>query len=120
MLKLMTGLPDEVVGVHAVGEVEDDDYESVLSPAIADRLTRHDEIRLLYVLGPEFTGFDADAMWEDAKLGARTFTSYERLAVVTDAPWVRRTVQAMGWLIPGEVRVFPDSALDEATSWIAT
>lgn len=119
MLKLIAGLPDDVVGVHAVGEVEDDDYESVLSPAIADRLARHDKIRLLYVLGPEFTGFDADAMWEDAKLGARTFTSYERLAVVTDAPWVRRTVRAMGWLIPGEVRVFADSALDEATSWIS-
>ncbi len=119
-VELIEGLPDGVVGVRAVGEVEDDDYDEVLEPAIDDALSRHDKIRLLYVLGPEFTGYDADAMWEDTKLGVKTFTSYEKMAVVTDTTWMRRTVKAFGWLIPGEVRVFPYDELDAARSWIAT
>ena len=45
-----------------------------------DRLSRHDKIRLLYVLGSEFTGYEAEAMWDDTKLGLKTFNSYERMA----------------------------------------
>jgi hypothetical protein len=118
-MELLTDLPDAVVGVRAFGEVEDDDYEDVLEPAVKDRLSRHDKIRLLYVLGPEFTGYEADAMWEDTKLGMKTFTDYDRMAIVTDTTWLRRTVKAFGWAIPGEVRVFPYDQLAEARAWIA-
>lgn len=118
MFKMIEGLPDHVVGVTAVGEVEDDDYEDVLVPAIDDRLERHDKISLLYVLGEEFTGYDADAVWQDTKLGIATFGDYERMAIVTDATWVRRSVKAFGWLIPGDVRVFHVDGLDEARTWV--
>lgn len=120
MFELIPDLPDQVLGVRAIGELDDDDYDDVLVPAIEDRLARHDKIRLLYVLGPEFEGFEADAMWEDAKLGAKTFTSYERIAVVTDSTMVRRSVKAFGWLMPGDVRTFAVAELDAATSWIQT
>ncbi len=118
MLELIPDLPDQVLGVRAIGDVEDDDYDDVLVPAIEDRLSRHDKIRLLYVLGPEFDGYEADAMWEDAKLGAKTFTSYERIAVVTDSSLVRRSVKAFGWLMPGDVKTFAVADLDAATDWI--
>jgi hypothetical protein len=119
-MELLKELPDQVVGVRAFGEVDDDDYEDVLEPAITDRLSRHDKIRLLYVLGPEFTGYEADAMWEDTKLGLKTFTDYERMAIVTDTAWLRRSVKAFGWLIPGEVRVYPYGQLDDARTWITS
>lgn len=117
-MELIEDLPDGVVGVRAIGEVDDDDYEDVFEPAIAAALEQHDKIRLLYVLGPEFTGYDADAAWEDAKLGIKTFNSYERLAIVTDAAWVRRSVKAVGWLIPGDVSVFAYADLDTAREWV--
>ncbi len=118
MLELIPDLPDQVLGIRAIGDVEDDDYEDVLVPAIEDRLTRHEKIRLLYVLGPEFEGYEADAMWEDAKLGMKTFTSYERIAIVTDSALVRRSVKAFGWLMPGDVQVFAVAELEPATNWI--
>ncbi len=118
MLELIQDLPDNVIGVRASGEVDDDDYEDVLVPAIQASLQDHDKIRLLYVLGAEFTGYDADAMWDDVKLGMRTFNSYERIAVVTDAPWMRRSVKAFGWLMPGDVNVYHLDAIDEARDWV--
>ena len=120
MMQLIDGLPDNVVGVRGIGEVEDDDYEDVLVPAIDAARARHDKIRLLYVLGPEFTGYDAEAVWDDTKLGARTFTDYDKIAVVTDTRWLQRTVKAFGWIIPGEVRVFHVEGLDDATAWISS
>lgn len=118
MFELIPGLPDNVLGVRAIGDVDDDDYEDVLVPEIEDRLSRHEKIRFLYVLGPEFEGFEADAVWEDAKLGMRTFTSYERIAIVTDSALLGRSVKAFGWLMPGEVRVFAVADLAAATTWI--
>lgn len=117
-MELIPDLPGNVVGVRAIGEVDDDDYDDVLEPAIDAALQQSDKIHLLYVLGPEFSGFEADAMWEDTKLGFKTFTDYERLAVVTDSTWVRRAVKAFGWLIPGDVVVYSDDRLAEATAWI--
>lgn len=78
---------------------------------------RHDEIRLLYVLGPEFESHEADAMWEDARLGAKTFTSDERIAIVTDSKLVGRSVGAFGWLMPREVKIFAVADFDSASDW---
>ncbi len=119
MLEVIDGLPDHVVGVRAIGEVEDDDYDDVLVPAIEACRQAYGKVRLLYVLGPEFTGYETDAMWEDLKLGVRTFTAYEKIAIVTDATWVRRMVKAVGWMLPGHVQLFHLDAVDEASAWVA-
>lgn len=118
MLTIIRGFPDQVLAIEASGEVEDDDYEQVLEPGIADRLTRHDKIRLFYVLGEAFEGYEGEAMWEDAKLGMRTFTSYDRIAVVTDTRWLSRSVKAFGWLMPGHVRTFTLADRRAAEDWI--
>lgn len=118
MIELLTGPPDNVVGARAVGEVEDDDYDDVLVPAIDEALGRHDRIRLRYVLGDEFEGYEADAVWSDAELGVRHLTSFERIAVVTDTTWARRSVKLLGWMIPGSARTFGLAELDEARVWV--
>jgi hypothetical protein len=51
-------------------------------------------------------------------LGAKSFDHDERIAIVTDATWLRRTVTAFGWLIPGEVKVYPHDQLDVARDWV--
>ena len=70
------------------------------------------------MLGPEFEGYEADAVWEDAKLGFKTFTKFERIAVVTDTTWMRRSVKAFGWMMPGQVRTFDVAELDAARTWV--
>lgn len=118
MLRLMTDLPDGVVGIDASGEIDEHDYDDVLRPAVEAALVGRDKIRLLYVLGPEFEGYEHDAMWEDAKFGAKFFTAFERIAVVTDASWVRRSVKVFGWMIPGEFRHFAIADLAAAREWV--
>lgn len=118
MLELMTDLPERVLGVKAVGQVSAEDYTTVLVPAIEAKLTRHKKARLLYVLGDEFEGYTGGAAWEDAKIGMKHLTSFERVAVVTDVDWVEKMIKAFGFVLPGEVRVFDDDDLDEARSWI--
>jgi len=119
VIQLMTDMPDNVVAASAVGKVTGDDYETVLIPLVEQKLDVYDKLRLLYYLGPEFSGYEAEAMWDDAKIGFAHFTSWEKVAVVTDDEWIRRSVKAFGFMMPGEVKLFGTEQLGEAKGWVA-
>jgi len=118
MLRAITDLPSGVIGFEAVGEVHSDDYRDVLRPAI-DAAASAGPVRLVYVLGPEFTGYSAGADWQDVKLGAQHLSAWERAAVVSDVEWVGHLVGAFAWLIPGELRRFSLAEREEAVNWAA-
>jgi hypothetical protein len=112
--------PPGVIAFRAVGKVEADDYEEVLTPAIETASSEHGKIRLVYELGPEYDGYAAGAAWEDMKLWAPHLRSWERCAVVTDHRLIGDAVRAFAMLMPGEVKVFPVAGLDDAMSWAAS
>lgn len=118
MMKLLTHLPDNVVGISASGEVDSKDYETVLIPAIEAALKKHDRIRVLYELTPEFRGFTAGAMWDDSRFGLAHWTAWERLALVTDVHWVANATRMFAFAMPGLIKVFPNSEQTEAEKWI--
>jgi hypothetical protein len=122
MLTLIEDLPEHVVGVEAHGKVTAEDYEQVLVPAVdAARAKSGDGgVRLLYVLGHELPDYTAGAAWEDAKLGLGHLRSWERIAIVGDADWLRHAVHGFGWLMPGEVKVFALEELDSAREWVTS
>jgi hypothetical protein len=120
MLELVKGFPDHVVAVRAIALVTRDDYHSVLVPAVEEALRHHDKLRLYYMIGHEFTGFDPGAAWEDFKVGMEHLTRWERIAVVTDVDWMQHTIKAFGFVMPGEMRVFPSANDAEARTWIAS
>ena len=119
MIETMIDLPDHVLGFKAVGQVTGADYETTIIPAVLAMTTRLQHVRMLYQLGPEFEGFEAKAMWDDAMLGVSRYTSWERVAVVTDEPWIRMGVQALHFVMPGHFRLFQVAELDEAKAWVS-
>ena len=119
MIRIIEGLPDKAVGFEAVGEVSSSDYDDVLEPAIRAATGAHDKIRLLLVLGDEFEGYSRGGMWEDTKLGLSHWTSFERIAVVTDHTGYRDAVNAFGWMIPGKVKTYELDGRSAAQSWIS-
>ena len=120
MMKLLPGLPDNVVGVVASGQVDADDYNTVLIPAIEMALQKRERIRMLYHLGPDFISFSPGAMWDDAKFGLTHWKAWERVAVVTDVPWVAHATLMFKFLMPSVVRVFSPNEYNDAVKWIAT
>jgi SpoIIAA-like len=119
MLDRIADLPENVVGFVAKGELTSDDYEKVLIPAVNLASERSDKLRLLYVLGGEFDGLTAGAMWDDTRVGFSHITKWEKIAVVTDRDWVRHSVEIFGYLMPGEVKGFDLSEESAARAWIA-
>ena len=119
MMKLLPDFPDNIVGIAASGEVEANDYETVLIPAVESAVQRHGRIRLLYQLGPGFIRFTPGAMWDDARVGLAHPKSWERFAIVTDVAWVTHAAGMFKFLIPAVVKVFSLDEQSEAEKWIA-
>ncbi len=118
MLERVQDLPGGIDGVKAVGRVSREDYERVFEPLIDGARREGRRIRLLYQLGPEFEGFSPGAAWEDAKLGLASLRLFEGCAVVTDVAWIRESARLVAFLMPCPVRVFGNSARDEAAEWL--
>lgn len=117
MIELIEGLPDAVVGLEAVGQVESADYETIAAPAVKHALERHHRIRLIHVLDDRFSGFTAGGALQDAILGLAHPRSFERIAVVSDAESIHRLVTLAGWSIPGELKLFANQDREKATAW---
>lgn len=119
MIRLLGDMPAGVLGLEAVDDVEKEDYENVILPAVEKAIAENGKVRLVYVLGHEFDDYEDEAVWEDLKLGTRHPASFERIAIVTDARWVGPAVKVFSVLWPGQARAFPLAELDSAKRWAA-
>lgn len=120
MIEFVGGFPDNVVAVNCTGRITRNDYEHTLIPAVESKLKKHDKLRLLYRVGPEFDGIDPGAILEDAKVGFAHLSRWERVAVVTDVEWLRLATRAFAFLLPCPVKFFNISQDSDARAWIAT
>ena len=122
MLTRIPGLPATVVAVEAHEKVTAEDYERVLVPAVeaAVAASSDGQVRVLYVLGREFPDFRAGAAWEGIKLAFGRLRHWERIAVVSDAVWLRRAIHAVGWAVPGEIGVYASDKLNDAHVWVTS
>jgi len=118
MIEEIPNLPDHIAGFTGSGHITGLDYESVLIPTVEEKLKNHDKIDLLYHLPPSFAGFEAGALWDDAKVGLAHRSEWGRVAMVCDISWMNHAAKIAGFLISGEVRVFSNDQYQQALAWL--
>ncbi len=118
MFQLIDGLPAGVLGVRGVGVISKQDYETVLDPAV-EKASEAGDLKILFVLGPDFEKYSAGAMVADSEEYAKLWRKCSRMAVVTDVGWIRDACGLFRHALPGELRVFHVSEEEAATAWIA-
>ena len=118
MLRIMNDLPENVLGVSAEGKITGKDYETVLIPAIEEKFRTIKNIRMLYQLGSAFTGFEMSAMLDDAKMGMKHLSAWDRIALVSDHETINTFAKFFGHMLSCELRVFKNTELEEAKKWI--
>jgi hypothetical protein len=117
MFRCIDDMPPNVLAIEAVGEVTHEDYRDVLIPK-AEAIMAKSPIRMFYVIGKEFTGFELEALWDDGRFGLKHWHDFSHIAVVTDQSWLRTAVAVFTPIFPGEVRVYGLAELDTAKAWI--
>jgi hypothetical protein len=118
MIELEPDLPAHVVVATAHDTVDGHDYDDVLVPAVEAATAGDAKARLLYVLADDFEGYTASAALDDTRIGVQHWGDFERIGLVSDHQAYRGLVRSMGFLIPGEVRVFSLDDLDRARDWL--
>ena len=118
MLKLIKGLPDNVLGVSAEGKITGADYEKVLIPALEEKLKVYKTINMLYDLGSNFCDFEFNAMLDDAKMGMKHLSTWGKIALVSDHDMINTFAKFFGYLMTCELRIFKNAELEEAKKWI--
>ena len=119
MIEALKGFPAKVLAFECRGHVTKNDYETVLIPAVEKAFQAPGKLRLYYQIGPDFSGIETGAMWDDFKVGMEHFLRWERIAVVTDVDWIRHTVQAFGFLMPRVARIFRMDEKAKAREWVS-
>ena len=117
MLKFIEGMPPDVLAIEAVGTVTHDDYRTVLIPRAEAMMTKG-PVKMVYVIGPDFTGYELEALWDDGAFGLKHWREFKRIAVVADQAWMRAAISVFAPFFPAEVRLFNLSELSAAKSWI--
>jgi hypothetical protein len=120
MLEIIPDMPENVLAVKASGKVTGEDYDKVLIPALDNKVKEQKKIRVLYhIAARDFSGFAAEAMWDDAKVGLRHLSAFEKIAVVSDVDWIVGAVKIFAFLIPCPTKVFENEKLPEAKAWVS-
>ena len=118
MLQLMSDVPEDTVGITAKGSISANDYENVLIPAIEEKLESHKKINIIYHIDKEFEKFELGAIWDDAKVGVQHFNCWDKIAIVSDVPWINNMTKAVRMVIPGQIKIYDNEHLFEAKKWV--
>jgi SpoIIAA-like len=121
VVEVVPDLPFGTHGFRVSGHLTREDCVDVLVPPLREALQAGERLRVLYAIGPELQ-MEPAALWEDleadVELGIRHRDSWERVAVVTDLDWLWRAFELFSWTVPGEMRLFRESELEQAKAWL--
>ncbi len=121
MIELLSDMPAGVTGIRVSGRLSRDDFQT-LRPEIEAALGA-DEIRFVEVVAPDYEGFGPGGLTEDLKVGLgfvfRNHAAFKRFAFVTDKEWAIHTLHLVGWMVPGELKLFHLDELEQAKEWAA-
>jgi hypothetical protein len=118
MIEFMPESSGEVLGVTAHGKLTDADYKQTLIPRFDSLLQQHGNLKVLFYMADDFEGWDLEAAWDDASYGLKHRADFERMAVVGGPDWVDWCIKWAGFLMKGEIKVFPADQLDQAWTWV--
>jgi hypothetical protein len=119
MIEKMTGLPSNVIGFTASGEVSMKDYHDIVFPEVKKQVDRADKLNYVFLIDTPLNDFTAGAWISDAWLGLKEAARWRRVAIVSDVEKIRHFTDTVSKWIPGEYRGFPISELKDAISWAA-
>lgn len=119
MLEHIKYLPAHVLGIRASGEVTKADMDKVLLPALDKLDEETGQLSYLLVLENDIQDFSSGAWLKDMVAGLKHFTSWRRIAVVTDQKAVEVFTDLFELGVPGNSKGFEPDQLEAAKSWVA-
>lgn len=119
MISILQNVPDNVAAFEATGEVTKDNFENVVIPHVKKKVEQYDDLNYLLLLNTDVKNFTAGAWWEDAILGLKNLTKWNRAAIVTSSENIIGFTDFFSRIMPGEFKGFKKEEYDSAVQWVA-
>lgn len=117
MITILNDAPENVAAFNATGEVTKEDFENLVIPYVNNKVEQFDELNYLLYLDTDLSNFTMGAWLQDALLGIKNITKWNRAAIVTDEEGVQNFTDIFSVLMPGEFKSFPKENLYNALYW---
>jgi len=120
MIAVIKNAPANVAAFTAVGDVSKEDFEQTVLPHVKAVVDQYDELNYVLNLDTDISNFSMGAWWQDALLGIKNITKWNRAAIVTDKESIRNFTAIFSKIMPGEFKGFEKEELEKAINWAAT
>lgn len=117
MIETIPGLPANVIGFKASGEVTKKDYDDVVFPLVSKQTDKTKKLNYIFVVDTPLGEFTAGAWVQDVWLGMKELARWHRVAIVSDSEKIRSFTDRMGHFVPGEYKGFTRTELTLAIAW---
>jgi len=116
MITQIHNLPDNMVGFRSSGEVTKDDFE-IVKAKVEKLVDKTGKLNYLLYLENSPADFTFGAWMQDALLGIKNLTKWNRAAIISDSETVDKFTSIFSKLMPGEFKVFQKNDLERAIDW---
>ena len=117
MITIIPEAPENVAAFNATGEVTKEDFENLVLPHVQRKVNEHNELNYLLYLDTDLNKFTMGAWLQDALLGLKNLSMWNRAAIVTDKEGVQNFTDIFSVVMPGEFKSFPKGNLYNALYW---
>ena len=117
MMNLRDESTEKILVVQVTGEVNDEDYQTVLIPEIQKIKDTNGEIRVVIYFDENFTGYTMGAMVDDAVFGMKNLLSFKKISVIGTHGWIDTFVSFAQTIAPSVVKKFTFEEMSEALAW---
>ncbi|WP_100074470.1 STAS/SEC14 domain-containing protein [Chryseobacterium camelliae] len=119
MLQPITTAPRNIAAFEASGEVTKEDFDRVIK-IVDEKIEQEGELNYLLKLDTPLRNFTFAAWMNDAWLGIKNITKWNRCAIVTDKESVQKFTDMVSKIMIGEFRGYDQEEYNKAEHWVAT
>ena len=120
MISIIKNAPANVAAFTATGEVTKADFEDVVIPHVKAIVDLYKELNYVLKIDTDLGNFSIGAWLQDALLGIKNITKWNRAAIVTDKDGVIKFTEIFSIVMPGEFKGFEKDELEKALNWAST
>jgi len=117
MITIISEAPENVAAFSATGDVTKEDFQNLVLPHVQRKVDEYNELNYLLYLDTDLDKFTMGAWLQDAFLGLKNLTLWNRAAIVTDKEGVQNFTDIFSVVMPGEFKSFPKGNLYNALYW---
>lgn len=116
MIEHLASGSSTILAFKLSGKLHDDDYKQI-TPVIDAAVKAHGKIRI-FVQFHDFHGWDAHALWDNAKFAIQHCSDIDRVAMVGEKTWEKWMATVCKPFTRSTIHYFEAEKIIDAWSWL--